>query len=108
MSDADVAELHAALVERRRALARAIAEAEAGRSATMGCAKRIDDRAADRSERLRAAQVGERHARELAAVDAALARLEGGTYGLSAESGEPIGASRLRALPWAVRRADES
>lgn len=39
---------------------------------------------------------------ELAAVEAALQRLEAGTYGACARCGEPIGAPRLRARPAAT------
>ena len=38
----------------------------------------------------------------LAAVDAALARLDAGTYGTCTTCGKPIGAERLEALPWAA------
>jgi RNA polymerase-binding protein DksA len=34
-------------------------------------------------------------------VDAALRRMEQGTYGICEESGKPIPAERLRAVPWA-------
>lgn len=34
-------------------------------------------------------------------IDAALARLEDGTYGICVVTGEPIPVERLRALPWA-------
>jgi DnaK suppressor protein len=44
---------------------------------------------------------------ELQAVERAEKRLEEGTYGLSIESGEPIPARRLEAVPWAERTADE-
>ncbi len=44
---------------------------------------------------------------ELAAVERAEARLDEGTYGLSIESGEPIPAGRLEAMPWAERTASE-
>lgn len=40
----------------------------------------------------------------LAQVDAALARFERGTFGISEASGEPISFERLDAVPWA--RAD--
>jgi DnaK suppressor protein len=45
--------------------------------------------------------------RELEAIERAEARLREGTYGLSIESGEPIPAGRLEAIPWAERTADE-
>jgi RNA polymerase-binding transcription factor DksA len=36
---------------------------------------------------------------ELARIDAALARVAAGTYGVCAQCGAPIGAARLQALP---------
>ncbi len=39
---------------------------------------------------------------ELETVDAALAKIEAGTYGNCEECGKPIGAERLDALPWAI------
>ena len=44
---------------------------------------------------------------ELEAVERAFKRLEDGTYGFSIESGEPIPAGRLEAVPWAERTAEE-
>ncbi len=44
---------------------------------------------------------------ELEAVERAEKRLEDGTYGFSVESGEPIPAQRLEAIPWAERTAEE-
>ena len=40
-----------------------------------------------------------RELRELQAIDAALARIESGQYGICAKCSEPIDANRLRALP---------
>ena len=37
----------------------------------------------------------------LAEIDAALQRIEAGTYGVCEVCGKPIGAERLAALPWA-------
>lgn len=37
---------------------------------------------------------------ELAEIEAALARLQAGTYGICEDTGEPIAAERLRAVPW--------
>lgn len=37
----------------------------------------------------------------LADIDAALSRIDDGTYGTCSLCGNPIGAERLRALPWA-------
>jgi DnaK suppressor protein len=48
------------------------------------------------------------HAQQrLAEVDAALARIEAGTYGMSERSGEPIGYARLSAVPWTRLTAAE-
>ena len=44
---------------------------------------------------------------ELEAVGRAEKRLEDGTYGFSIESGEPIPAERLEAIPWAERTPEE-
>lgn len=44
---------------------------------------------------------------QLAEVDAALQRIEDGTYGVSEVSGEPIPDERLRAVPYARRLVDE-
>jgi DnaK suppressor protein len=43
----------------------------------------------------------ERAARDLQQVEAALARLDAGTYGLCQACGRPINPARLEALPWA-------
>ena len=39
-------------------------------------------------------------------IDAALARLEAGTYGICLASGKPIPKERLRAIPWAAERVE--
>jgi DnaK suppressor protein len=44
---------------------------------------------------------------ELEAVERGEKRLAEGTYGYSVESGEPIPAERLRAIPWAERTEKE-
>jgi RNA polymerase-binding protein DksA len=40
-------------------------------------------------------------------IDAALARIEDGTYGICEICGKPIGEERLRAIPWATRCIDD-
>ncbi len=39
-------------------------------------------------------------------IDAALARLDAGTYGICKASGKPIPKERLRAIPWAAERVE--
>ena len=43
----------------------------------------------------------------LRAIDAALARIDDGTYGTCEICGKPIGEERLRAIPWAARCIDD-
>ena len=43
---------------------------------------------------------------QLALIDAALARLDDGTFGICVRCGRPIAAERLDALPWAPRCID--
>lgn len=44
----------------------------------------------------------DRNEQQLAAIDAALVRLDDGTYGSCARCGRPIAPERLDALPWAA------
>jgi DnaK suppressor protein len=53
------------------------------------------------------ATMGQRAERRLGDVDRALEKIEEGTYGYSDESGEPIPAGRLEAVPEAVRTVEE-
>ena len=48
----------------------------------------------------------ERADHQLALVDEALARIEGGTFGSCLECRRPIALERLQALPWAARCID--
>jgi DnaK suppressor protein len=59
------------------------------------------DAAEQAREQAEALGRAERDRATLRAIDEALARFEDGTYGLSADSGEPIGFERLKSIPWA-------
>jgi RNA polymerase-binding protein DksA len=48
----------------------------------------------------------DRNAAHLAEIEAAIARLDAGTYGRCARCGEPIAPERLEALPWAAHCID--
>jgi RNA polymerase-binding protein DksA len=48
----------------------------------------------------------DRNEQHLAEVEAALARLDDGTYGACARCGRPIAPERLEALPWAAQCID--
>ena len=39
-------------------------------------------------------------------IDAALARIDDGTYGICQVSGKPIPRQRLNAIPWAAERVE--
>ena len=60
-----------------------------------------DGRTADDNEIETLLAEAEGELRLLGEVDAALVRLEIGRYGVCEETGKPIPAERLRALPWA-------
>jgi RNA polymerase-binding protein DksA len=48
----------------------------------------------------------ENEERLLAAIDAALARIDDGTLGICSACGQPIGEERLEALPWTTQCID--
>ena len=50
-------------------------------------------------------QLNDAQRREVAQIDAALSRLDAGTYGECIECGEEISPERLRAMPYALRDA---
>lgn len=62
-----------------------------------------DSRAQVATERELEFALGERETAELAAIDAALARIEAGTYGQCTDCGVTIPAARLQASPEAWR-----
>ena len=57
-------------------------------------------------ERDRALQISAREREEIAEIDAALARIEDGTYGTCVVSGKPIPKERLEAIPHASMRVE--
>jgi DnaK suppressor protein len=48
----------------------------------------------------------DKSAAQLEAVEAALARLDGGTYGTCIDCGRSVAPARLEAIPWAARCID--
>lgn len=67
----------------------------------------IADSASLNEMRLRAATLIRQHSNTIAEIDAALARLRDGRFGISEVSGEPIRYERLRVVPWARTAAGE-
>ena len=62
----------------------------------------INDRATKEIEQERALQARERDRKLIEKINAALERIEDGTYGYCLETGEPIGVARLEAQPTAT------
>lgn len=62
----------------------------------------LADQATDLLEREIDWTLEENSGQILVEIDAALARIDAGTYGLCERCGEPIDADRLEALPWAT------
>ena len=58
-------------------------------------------------DREMASSLEENSTHVLTAIDAALARIESGTFGVCEHCGKPIGDERLEALPWATLCIDD-
>jgi DnaK suppressor protein len=54
------------------------------------------------SESQRGQQLRERESQHLELIEAALRRIEAGTFGLCQSCGKPVNPERLEALPWAT------
>ena len=107
-SPIDDARARELLSRERERIERSLADSERNRDSELAG---LDQHPADDADRLQGDEVDEGLAEqlreELAAVERAEQRLEEGTYGLSIESGDPIPAPRLEAVPWAERTAEE-
>jgi DnaK suppressor protein len=104
MDTSESAGFRAALIVERARLVEEIGEAiEAPDQMTYGsqaaAASQVFEQQRDLALRDRAVQ-------HLAQVDAAIARLEGGTYGRCIRCGRDIPPGRLEALPWAAHCID--
>ncbi|MFN8232829.1 MAG: TraR/DksA family transcriptional regulator [Actinomycetota bacterium] len=62
----------------------------------------FSDRSHSTEERSRLIALVGSHRANLRDVDAALARIDAGTYGICSRCGNPIPSERLEALPWAA------
>ena len=62
----------------------------------------LADRAFSETEHATELRIRQRQRKLIAKIDAALQRIEDGTYGYCAETGEPIGLERLEARPIAT------
>jgi DnaK suppressor protein len=107
LSQAEVDELERALLQRARELRTATRQQESLLEADDSAIEPVDR--ADEERRFRdAALLGGAEQHELAAINAALERLNNGTYGVSELSGAALGIERLRAVPYASRTVTET
>lgn len=86
-----------ALLERRKALILHLVGLESTLEETPN--KDGEERAVERQSDEVMEALGKVELAEISQIDAALARIEDGTYGLCARCGDPIAESRLRLVP---------
>ena len=90
------------LLRRRRQLVRLQGGAESeGRSLMEGRSPDWVDQASDEGAARLLAELTERERAEVAEIDAALARIERGSYGTCLSCGGPVEPGRLKAIPGA-------
>jgi DnaK suppressor protein len=110
MTDFDTSQYRARLVEERERLVHAVdflerenpgsIADELGDIVTAGD-ENLGDTATATYDRELDQSLGEGAQQTLAAIDAALRRIEDGSYGTCEACGRPIGEDRLAAIPWA-------
>jgi len=102
LTKAQAEELRRALIERRTALLDEHSEhLDIGRYADEPVAE-PEEAAARDATRSTMIKLAESERALLTQIERALEKLANGTYGVSEDSGEPIGFDRLRAIPWAA------
>ncbi len=105
LTSAQLETLRQRLIDKRRNLARDFEQhRDRGRFASERTPEPEEAAQLD-TEQATMIDLAESERRILQEVDAALGRITEGTYGVSEESGEPIGYERLLAIPWARRSA---
>ena len=102
-----LAELRNVLLAKRRELMAELSVAAEDLSEAKDREPEVMDRAETAVELDDRARRADRESDLLEDIEAALRRMEEGTYGLSEDSGESIGYARLEAVPWARRTARE-
>jgi DnaK suppressor protein len=90
-----------ARLEEERARIRSVLAAPVQRLASTDDRVELEEQAQRITERNTQLGIDDRESAVLAEVEAALARMDQGTYGIGLASGKPIPFERLRALPWA-------
>ena len=107
LTDAQLAELQQALLDKRRELLSQLSRDADALGAPSSSESDLMDQAETAVELDDRAQRSTRESALLGEVDHALRGFKDGNYGISEESGEPIGYARLRAVPWARRTVRE-
>ena len=105
MSQRSTEGARSALDEQRRELVREIEDLGADPTSdelSFEADAGFSDRSHSTEERARTLAVLRALRSNLHDVDRALAKLDAGTYGTSERCGQPIGAERLEAIPWAL------
>lgn len=110
MSTIDTTEFRQLLEEQRERLTKAVdflheenpgtIEEELGEVGSGGTDNHLGDTASATYDRELDEGLAEGAQQTLAEVDAALKRIDDGTYGICEVCGKPIGEERLRAIPW--------
>ncbi len=98
---ADLAELRALLQDEAEALRARLPQAQTTSSPNADEPQDMEDRAASEAAMQRGYHMVVRDRQRLHEVEAALARMDNGTYGLCEDTGEPIPLARLRSEPTA-------
>lgn len=99
MTTPDLTSVRAALADEREDLTRRLSELTADGSAAPDFDENFADHAQVTAEQVENATLAASLRDQLADVDAALGRLEDGTYGTCEVCGQPISAARLEAMP---------
>jgi DnaK suppressor protein len=107
LTDAQLAELRQALLGKRRELRSQLSQGVETIGAESENPPELMDQAENAVQLDDRVQRSTRESALLNEIEYALRKFESGNYGVSEESGEPIGYGRLRALPWARRTARE-
>lgn len=87
--------------EKQRILDQYEADLKAGQASTNDGAEDLVDQANQAWSREFSFALSDNERKQLLLIDAALERLENGSYGFCLHSGEPISLPRLKAVPWA-------
>ena len=115
MSTLDTNQFRERLVEERRRVVDAIDNIHTENPGSLGDEtdettyqdNHLGDIATATFDREMASSLEENSVHVLAEIDAALARIDEGTYGICVRCGKPIGQERLDALPWATLCIDD-